>query len=286
MADSRETLTKKAFVAGFPISHSRSPLIHRTWLKRHGIVGEYHAVEVKPENFAAFISDLRTGASGFRGGNITIPHKEMAFALADAIDPVAEHIGAANTLWVEDGRVRATNTDAYGFGANLDDRAPGWANGDIAVVYGAGGAARAVIACLIERGFGNIHVLNRTLEKAEVLADRFGNQVHAHGLGALTEVLSGAQLFVNTTSLGLGHDPAPEIDFSPMAETALVTDIVYVPLMTDFLRQAKEQGFATADGLGMLLHQAVPGFEKWFGVRPVVDAELRQIVETAIGAKA
>lgn len=286
MADSRETLTKKAFVAGFPIAHSRSPLIHRTWLKRHGIEGEYDAVEVRPENFATFISDLRSGASGFRGGNITIPHKESAFALADEIDPVAEHIGAANTLWVEEGRVRATNTDAYGFGANLDDLKPGWDKKQTAVVYGAGGAARAVIACLCERGFRNIHVLNRTVGKAEVLAERFGNQIDAHPLTALDEVLTDADLFVNTTSLGLGHDPAPEIDFSHMAGGALVTDIVYVPLKTEFLRQAEQQGLATADGLGMLLHQAVPGFEKWFGVRPVVDAELRQIVETAIGVKA
>lgn len=285
MTDSRETLTMKAFVAGYPIGHSRSPLIHKTWLKRHGIKGDYLALEISPDKFAGFLSDLKNGNELYRGGNITIPHKERACTLADHVDLLAEEIGASNTLWLEDGKLLATNTDAFGFTANLDDKHPGWDKQEIAIVYGAGGASRAIILALRERGFREIHVLNRTVEKAKILADRFGSAVHAHPLAALQELLKGAGLFVNTTSLGLGHGEISDIDFTPMDADALVTDIVYVPLKTRFLTQAEEQGFAIADGLGMLLHQAAPGFEKWFGVRPQVDEELRAIVEKAIGVK-
>ncbi len=274
-----------AFVAGHPINHSKSPLIHGTWLKRHGIEGSYRAVDVAPEDFEAFIAKLKSPSSDFVGGNVTIPHKERAFALADDVDETADYIGAANTLWREDGRLKATNTDAYGFAANLDERSPGWQNLETAVVYGAGGASRAVIVALVQRGFRNVHVLNRTVERAQGLADRFGATVAAHPLDALSELLSGAGLFVNTTSLGLEDETVPQIDFSGMRQGALVTDIVYVPLKTAFLQQAEEQGIKTADGLGMLLHQAVPGFEKWFGVRPVVDSELRNIVESAMGVR-
>ncbi|MCD2174693.1 shikimate dehydrogenase [Rhizobium sp. C4] len=274
-----------AFVAGHPIKHSKSPLIHGTWLKRHGLEGTYRAVDVAPEDFEAFMASLKAPASEFVGGNITIPHKERAFALADEVDETADYIGAANTLWREDGRLKATNTDAYGFAANLDEKSPGWETLETAVVYGAGGASRAVIVALVQRGFRTVHVLNRTTEKAKALADRFGATVQAHGLQTLDEVLQGAGLFVNTTSLGLEDDAVPQIDFTGMRQGALVTDIVYVPLKTAFLEQAEAQGIATADGLGMLLHQAVPGFEKWFGVRPVVDRELRDIVEAAMGVR-
>jgi shikimate dehydrogenase len=274
-----------AFVAGHPINHSKSPLIHGTWLKRHGIAGSYRAIDVAPEDFETFMKSLKGPSPEFVGGNITIPHKERAFALADEVDETADYIGAANTLWREDGRLKATNTDAYGFAANLDEKSPGWQNLETAVVYGAGGASRAVIVALVQRGFRNVHVLNRTEEKAKVLADRFGASVEAHPLEALDELLQGAGLFVNTTSLGLEDKTVPQIDFSAMRSGALVTDIVYVPLKTAFLEQAEAQGLATADGLGMLLHQAVPGFEKWFGVRPVVDKELRDIVETAMGVR-
>lgn len=274
-----------AFVAGHPINHSKSPLIHGTWLKRHGIEGSYRAVDVAPENFENFIAKLKSPSSEFVGGNITIPHKERAFALADNVDETADYIGAANTLWREDGKLKATNTDAYGFAANLDEKSPGWQNLETAVVYGAGGASRAVIVALVQRGFRNVHVLNRTVERARGLADRFGATVEAHPLDALSELLKGAGLFVNTTSLGLEDETVPQIDFSGMRPGALVTDIVYVPLKTAFLLQAEEQGIKTADGLGMLLHQAVPGFEKWFGIRPVVDRELREIVEAAMGVR-
>ncbi|MET3616117.1 shikimate dehydrogenase [Rhizobium aquaticum] len=274
-----------AFVAGHPINHSKSPLIHGTWLKRHGIEGSYRAVDVAPQDFEDFIVKLKSPSSEFVGGNITIPHKENAFALADEVDETADYIGAANTLWRENGRLKATNTDAYGFAANLDEKSTGWQNLETAVVYGAGGASRAVIVALVQRGFRNVHVLNRTMERAQGLADRFGAAVQAHPLGALDELLQGAGLFVNTTSLGLEGETVPQIDFSGMRQGALVTDIVYVPLKTAFLQQAEEQGIKTADGLGMLLHQAVPGFEKWFGVRPVVDSELRNIVESAMGVR-
>lgn len=278
MHDSRETSARHAFVAGYPVRHSRSPLIHGRWLEKLGLAGSYTRQEISPEDFAGFVSRLKSGESGFTGGNVTIPHKEMAFRLADRPDALSEELGASNTLWLEDGRLCATNTDGHGFLANLDAALPGWDRTDRAVILGAGGASRAVIQAVRDRGVHEIHVVNRTVARARELADRFGPKVHAHGMGALAEVAKGAGLFVNTTSLGMDGEPVPDFDFSPLAEGAIVTDIVYVPLMTPILRQAAAQGRATVDGLGMLLHQAVPGFEKWFGVRPVVDDELRRLI--------
>jgi shikimate dehydrogenase len=276
MRDSRETSLTKAFVCGYPIKHSRSPIIHGHWLQEFGIDGDYRAVEVAPEEFTGFIARLKSGEAGFAGGNVTIPHKEKAFALADQPDELASELGAANTLYREEGRLKATNTDGYGFLANLDDRAEGWdARRERAVILGAGGASRAVIQAVRDRGFSEIHVLNRTVERAQELADRFGPKVHAAPIAALAERIAGVDLFVNTTSLGMDDDSSIDIDFSAMAPTGLVTDIVYVPLMTPFLIKAQKQGMRIADGLGMLLHQAVPGFEKWFGRRPVVTADLR-----------
>lgn len=278
MHDSRETVARHAFVTGYPVKHSRSPLIHGYWLETLGLQGSYTRQEVSPEDFAGFISRLKSGESGFIGGNVTIPHKETAFALADRPDALSEELGASNTLWLEDGRLHATNTDGFGFLANLDAAAPGWDRTDRAVVLGAGGASRAILQAVRDRGVAEIHVVNRTVARAQELADRFGPRVHAHPMAALPEVMKGAGLFVNTTSLGMDGEAAPDFDFSPLGEGAVVTDIVYVPLVTPILRQAAEQGFATVDGLGMLLHQAVPGFEKWFGIRPTVDAELRQLI--------
>jgi shikimate dehydrogenase len=279
MHDSRETSLTRAFVTGFPVKHSRSPMIHGHWLKNFEISGTYQAVEVAPADFADFISSLKDGSSGFAGGNVTIPHKEQAFALADAPDEIATELGAANTLYLRDGRLCATNTDGYGFLNNLDDRAPGWTDRkDRAVVLGAGGASRAIIQALRDRGFSEIHVLNRTVERAQELADRFGPRIHAAPLGELAERLSGADLFVNTTSLGMDDSDAIAIDFTAMRSGALVTDIVYVPLITPILTQARAQGMRIADGLGMLLHQAVPGFEKWFGKRPTVTSDLRALI--------
>ncbi len=278
MDDSRETYGPNAFVTGFPVRHSRSPLIHGHWLKTLDLSGSYRAHEVAPEAFPAFIASLRDGSSGFIGGNVTIPHKELAFNLADSPDELSEELGASNTLWMEDGTLLATNTDGRGFTANLDERHPGWDRHDKVVIFGAGGASRAVIQAVRDRGFAEIHVANRTVERARELADRFGPKVHAHPTAALGEVMKGAGLFINTTSLGMDGDAAPAIDFSPLASDAVVTDIVYVPLKTPILSQAEEQGFAVVDGLGMLLHQAVPGFEKWFGKRPVVDEALRALI--------
>jgi shikimate dehydrogenase len=279
MHDSRETGLTRAFVTGFPVKHSRSPMIHGYWLKTFEIAGTYQAVEVAPADFADFIASLKDGSSGFAGGNVTIPHKEQAFVLADAPDEIATELGAANTLYIKDRRLHATNTDGYGFLSNLDDRAPGWTDRrDRAVVLGAGGASRAVIQALRDRGFGEVHVLNRTVERAQELADRFGPRVHAGPIGALVERLTGADLFVNTTSLGMDNSDAISIDFTDMRRGALVTDIVYVPLITPILAQARQQGMRIADGLGMLLHQAVPGFEKWFDKRPTVTPELRSLV--------
>ncbi len=278
MDDSRETHGPRAFVTGFPVRHSRSPLIHGYWLETLDLPGSYRAHEVAPEDFADFIGSLRNGSAGFVGGNVTIPHKELAFKLADRPDELSQELGASNTLWLEDGKLFATNTDGRGFTANLDERHPGWDRHDRAVIFGAGGASRAVIQAVRDRGLKEIHVVNRTVERARELADRFGPKVHAHPTAALAEVMAGAGLFINTTSLGMDGEAAPAIDFSPLLSDAVVTDIVYVPLKTPILAQAEEQGFAIVDGLGMLLHQAVPGFEKWFGRRPAVDERLRTLI--------
>lgn len=278
MADSRETLTKKAFVAGYPIKHSRSPLIHNFWIKQFRMDGHYEAVEKFPEEFPSFLASLKRRDSLYVGGNVTIPHKESAYRLADKPDDLAEELGAANTIWVEDGLIHATNTDGFGFVANLDDRHPGWDRSSRALVLGAGGASRAVIQAIRNRGFSEIHVVNRTAERAQELADRFGPAVHAHSMEALAEVSTGCGLFVNTTSLGMDGTEVPDIEFSSLAESAVVTDIVYVPLKTPILQMAEKQGFATVDGLGMLLHQARPGFEKWFGIKPEVTSNLRSMI--------
>jgi shikimate dehydrogenase len=279
MIDSRETLTMNAFVLGHPIKHSRSPMIHSHWLKQLQINGSYRPVDVSPAEIDAFFAEMKSeNAARFSGGNVTIPHKEAAFRAADCPDELAEELGAANTLWFEDGMLHASNSDGFGFLSNLDERHSGWDQANSAVVLGAGGASRAIIQALRNRGISQIHVLNRTVERAKELADRFGERVFAHSLDALPEVMQGAGLFVNTTSLGMNGTEAPQIDFSSLAEKAVVTDIVYVPLKTPILKMAEQQGFAIVDGLGMLLYQAIPGFEKWFGQKPQVDAELRNLI--------
>ena len=274
-------MTRNAFVIGSPIAHSRSPLIHGHWLTEYGIEGSYRAIEVAPGDLPAFVAALRDGSSGFAGGNITIPHKERALDLVDVVDETAHLIGAINTIWCADGKLHATNTDAYGFLANLDATEPGWASraaSSSAVVLGAGGASRAVLSALIARGFRSIHLVNRTIDRAHALASSFGRSVVAHGLEDLPSVLRGAGLFVNSSSAGMEGVSALEIDFSVMKSNAVVTDIVYAPLETPFLAQAKAAGLRTVDGLGMLLHQAVPGFERWFGRRPTVSERLRALV--------
>ncbi|CAG1012799.1 MAG: shikimate dehydrogenase [Rhizobiaceae bacterium] len=271
---------RKAFVCGHPIAHSRSPKIHAHWLRSYGIDGSYEAIDVTVEAFPAFMKKLRRG--DFAGGNVTLPHKETAFLLADRRDAAAAEIGAVNTLWVADGLVYASNTDAYGFAANLDERAPGWDLGRIAVVMGAGGAARAVVQALKTRGFAEIRIVNRTAARAKELADRFGTPVSAHGTDACRELCGDADLLVNTTSLGMSGDNGVPADPAWLPDRAVVTDIVYVPLNTPLLAAAKRRGLTTVDGLGMLLHQAVPGFQRWFGTRPVVTKELRDIIDRDI----
>jgi shikimate dehydrogenase len=267
---------RRAFVCGHPISHSRSPLIHGHWLKTHRIAGSYEAVDVPPAAITEFFKRLAAGA--FVGGNVTIPHKEAAYSLADSRDEAAEAIGAANTLWVENGRIGASNTDAYGFAANLDDEAPGWEDVKVAVVLGAGGAARAVVHALKSRGISDIRIVNRTVSRAGDLADRFGGFITAHGWEALPELLCDTDLLINTTPLGMAGEASAAPDLSPLPETALVNDLVYVPLETPLLRTARLRGLKTVGGIGMLLHQAVPGFGRWFGIRPQVTSELRAMV--------
>ena len=277
MADTTSVTGPKAFVTGFPIKHSRSPLIHGFWLNALGIDGSYEPIEVKPEDFAAFVASL--AANGFAGGNVTIPHKETAFAAVKSLDEAATAIGAVNTLWFEGGRLRGGNTDAYGFAANLDAYAPGWDNADTALVLGAGGASRAVIHALLSRGFSKVSGINRTVSRAEELAAHFGSAVSASGWDGAQQCVADAGLIVNTTSLGMsghGEEVGFPLDLSVASKGAIATDIVYVPLKTPFLNSAEEAGLKTVDGLGMLLHQAVPGFERWFGQKPEVTAALRE----------
>ncbi len=266
----------KAFVVGWPIAHSRSPLIHGFWLKRHGIEGTYVAEAVPPDAIDAFLRCF--GERGYVGGNVTLPHKEAAFRSAAESTEVARKLEAANTLWLEDGRLHADNTDVHGFAANLDERASKWRKGGSALVIGAGGASRAVLWALIDAGFGKIALLNRTPARAEELARHFGRSVEAGGFERLTEALGEADLVVNATSAGLLDEAGLVIPWNAAKTSAVATDLVYVPLVTPFLEGAREEGLTIVDGLGMLLHQAVPGFERWFGIRPIVDDELRALV--------
>ena len=255
----------RAFVVGWPIAQSRSPLIHGHWLKTHGLAGSYEKVAVPPDAIEAFLGDL--AGAGFVGGNVTVPHKEVAFRIAAEKDAVALATGAVNTLWIDGGKLCGANTDAPGFLANLDDRAAGWdRDPGPAVVLGAGGAASAVAWGLKARGFA-VRLVNRTLARAETLAARLGAGVTAHGWDEVPRLLAEARLLVNTTSLGMTGKDDLTIDLAPLAEGTLVTDIVYVPLVTPLLAAARVRDLPVVDGLGMLLHQAVPGFERWFGVQ-------------------
>ena len=268
---------RAACVIGWPAGHSRSPLIHNYWLEQHGLAGEYRKEAVPPDEFAAFIAAL--AAHGYVGANITLPHKEAALARSQP-DDRARAIGAANTLWLDGGALRSTNTDVVGFLANLDAVAPQWDRAlASAVVLGAGGSARAVVFGLIERGVAQVHVVNRSIARADDLRRRFGEAVLPASWGEAERLIGGAGLLVNTTSLGMRGQPALTIDVARLPDGAVVADLVYVPLATPLLVAAKARGLAVADGLGMLLHQAVRGFELWFGVLPVVTAELRALVE-------
>ncbi len=264
-------------VIGWPVEHSRSPLIHNFWIGQHAIAGEYRREAVSPEEFPAFVKEL--ALRGYAGANVTIPHKEVAMTLS-VPDDRAEAVGAANTLWFEGDTLRSTNTDVEGFLANLDQMAPGWDRGlDGAIVLGAGGAARAIVFGLLSRGVKTIRVANRTFTRAQSLRDRFGDKVKPVAWDEVGGLLAGAGLLVNTTSLGMNGQPALDLRLEDLPKSAVVADIVYSPLVTPLLKEAKDLGLRRADGLGMLLHQAVRGFSLWFGVTPEVTPELRAMVE-------
>lgn len=275
---------QRACVIGWPAAHSRSPDIHGYWLERHGLDGAYTRESVAPEDLPAFIRDL--GKHGYAGANVTLPHKEQALHLADEVDADAAAIGAANTLWFERDRLHAGNTDAYGFMTALREGAPSLALHDRPVlVLGAGGAARAILFGLLTSGAAEIRLVNRTRARAEALAHRFDPRVRVHDWSERNEMVSGCGLVVNTTTLGMAGGPPLEFAIDGLPGVAAVMDIVYVPLETPLLAAARGRGLVGIDGLGMLLHQAVPGFERWFGVRPEVTADLRRRIEASLASQ-
>jgi len=267
-----------AGVIGSPISHSRSPALHAHWLRTYGIRGYYIPMDVTQSDLAEVLRSLPK--LGFVGVNVTIPHKETVLQLADVVTDRAALIGAANTLiFRKDGRIHADNTDGYGFIANLRQQAPNWEpTAGPAAVFGAGGAARAVIASLIEMGAPEIRIANRTRPRAEALRNEFGAKVVVYDWVQAGNMLDDALTVVNTTSLGMVGKPEFRVPLDGLTRQALVTDLVYTPLRTHLLDEAARIGCTTVDGLGMLLHQAAPAFERWFGVRPDVNAETRAAV--------
>ncbi|NVK33578.1 MAG: shikimate dehydrogenase [Rhodobacteraceae bacterium] len=273
----------KIAITGWPVTHSRSPLVQGYWLEKYGIEGSYVKHAVEPEDAETFYQDL--AKSGLSGCNVTVPYKELAARSCKVLDDAAQKIGAANTLWLdENGDLNGANTDGLGFLGNLDQQIPDWdKKADVGVVLGAGGGARAVVWALLSRNVKKVHIFNRTVSKAQKIADEFGSETIAHSWDKIGDFLGAADILVNTTSLGMtGKDPL-NIALKNLSQTAVVTDIVYSPLETDLLKSARERGNKTVDGLGMLLHQAVPGFEKWFGLKPEVDEDLRKLILKDLG---
>ena len=276
-----KTDSPRAGVAGWPVDHSRSPTIHRHWLKELGLSGSYERFAVRPGEFRQFA--IQIGRGELVGANVTAPHKEAAFRVCDRRTRVAEALGAVNTLWRQDGLLWGDNTDVGGFLANMDDSAPGWAGrAKLAVVIGAGGAARAIVYALKSRGFERIAVVNRTQSRAEALAAHFGRPTQATPWSDLTADLREADLLVNTSVLGMAGQPPLVVDLSPLPNHAVVADIVYVPLSTPLIDAARARGLRVVEGLGMLLHQAAPGFARWFGAQPTVTPALRALVEAEV----
>ena len=276
MSEPFKAAKKLACIIAWPAGHSRSPLIHNYWIKQHELNAEYRREAVPPEQFGDFIRSMRD--RGYVGGNVTVPHKETALHLTEP-DERARAVGAANCLWYDGDTLRSTNTDVEGFLANLDQATPGWDRGlASAVVLGAGGGARAVVYALLAREVKRVYVVNRTLERAQALQKKFGARVVPANWDETTGLFGGAGLLVNTTTLGMVGQPPLEINLRCPA-SLVVADLVYAPLETGLLAAARTRGLRTADGLGMLLHQAVRGFELWFGLRPQVTAELRALVE-------
>jgi shikimate dehydrogenase len=274
----------RACVIGDPIAHSRSPLVHGFWLEELGIAGSYERRHVKAAEVAEFFRHLRD--EGYRGCNVTLPHKEAAFRLVDEPTELARELSAVNTVWIgADGRLNGDNTDVYGFSANLDEAAPEWRGRTrTALILGAGGAARAVLLALLGGGVERVVIANRSIERAAALAETARGRAVAIALGRVEDSLPEADLLVNTTQLGMAGQPAHGFDLARLKPGATVTDIVYVPLETALLREARLRGHPTVGGLGMLLHQAVPGFERWFGRRPQVSAELHRRIAADIAA--
>jgi len=268
---------RRACVIGSPIAHSRSPLIHGYWLKTLGIAGRYDKIEVKPGELAHFFATMQE--KGLVGCNVTVPHKEEALRLAQHRTARAEEFGAANTIWIQNGEIHADNTDSHGYEMSLDQDSPGWDRAKRALVLGAGGASRAIIAALLRRGIDRVDLVNRSVARAEGLADLFGNKVHAFGFDDAPALMADADILVNTTALGMLGKDKLVLPLDTLKADALVSDIVYVPLETDLLKAAKARGHRIVGGLGMLLHQAAPGFAHWFGQTPRVTAELRAILE-------
>ena len=274
---------KRACVIGWPIEHFRSPLIHGYWLARYGIAGTYTKIAVPPAELSGFLASFER--NGYVGCNVTVPHKEDAYRLADEREPSAVAVGAANTLWLENGRLHAANTDTYGFMTYLDVSTPGWCRKDAPVtLFGAGGAARAIAYGFVAAGVDEVRVVNRSRGRAEELARQLGPRIKVFDWAERSRASREASVLVNTTTVGMKGKGVLDIDFDALARDCVVADIVYVPLETAFLKAAMARGFRTVDGLGMLLHQAVPGFEKWFGVRPEVDSRLYALVAADIGA--
>jgi shikimate dehydrogenase len=274
---------KRACVIGWPVEHSRSPAIHRYWLAQYGIDGAYDKEAVEPKDLAGFLGAL--ASRGYAGANVTLPHKEAALRLATVADEAARAIGAANTLWLDAaGRLCAGNTDAYGFITNLAAEARNWNEGRRpAVVLGAGGAARAILHGLLTKGAARIVLTNRTRSRADDLAKDFGPSVTVADWADRERALAGAGLLVNATSLGMTGKAPLELDLAALPTDAVVADIVYSPLDTQLLAAARARENRIVDGLGMLLHQAIPGFERWFGVRPEVTPALRAHVAARLG---
>jgi shikimate dehydrogenase len=278
--------TRLAGIMGWPVTHSRSPALHNFWIEEHAIDGAYVPLAVRPEHLEQALRALP--AFGFRGCNLTLPHKQTALAIVDRVEPLARRVGAMNTVVVmPDGSLEGRNTDVFGFRENLRERAPDWqASAGPAVVLGGGGAARAVVAALIEARVEEIRLVNRTRARAEQVASDLASsaaRITTHPWSDKEAALRDAGLLVNTTSLGMSGEPELEIDLSSLPPSAVVADIVYVPLETPLLAAARKRGHPTVDGLGMLLHQGRPGFEAWFGSPVQVTRELRAAVLTTLG---
>ncbi|MDA0306660.1 MAG: shikimate dehydrogenase [Proteobacteria bacterium] len=279
---SAENKTIKAGVIGWPIEHSLSPRLHCYWLREYGIDGVYDAHPVKPEDAAAFIRGLAGDGpgGGFAGINVTVPHKETAFSCVDEMDDFAKRVGAVNTIVVgADGKLIGSNTDGFGFMESLKSGVPGWeaAQGPVTVI-GAGGAARAIVTALLDAGAPLLRLVNRTGDRAQSLAAEIGGPVEVVPWEKRTAALKEAALLVNTTTLGMAGAPPLDLDLGNLPDSCLVTDIVYAPLITPLLAAAAERGNVTVDGIGMLLHQARPGFRQWFGVEPTVTPAQRTFV--------